>query len=130
MFWARNVPAILLSRMLSGIAIALAVTITPLYISEIAPPDIRGLLNTLPQLSCSMGMFLAYLLVFAISLTDTPTWRGMLSIVSVYSVAYFSLAVFYLPESPPWLVSKGRISEAKRVLQRIRGVEDVSGDTK
>ncbi|CAL5197386.1 unnamed protein product [Lathyrus oleraceus] len=128
MFWARNVPAILLSRMLSGIAIALAVTITPLYISEIAPPDIRGLLNTLPQLSCSMGMFLAYLLVFAISLTDTPTWRGMLSIVSVYSVAYFFLAVIYLPESPPWLVSKGRISEAKIVLQRIRGVEDVSGE--
>ncbi|XP_058764525.1 monosaccharide-sensing protein 2-like [Vicia villosa] len=128
MLWAPNVPVILFSRLLSGIGIALAMTITPLYISEIAPPDIRGLLNTLPQLSCSMGMFLAYLLVFTISLTELPSWRGMLAAVSVYSVVYFFLAVFYLPESPPWLVSKGRISEAKRVLQRIRRVEDVSGE--
>ncbi|CAI8608891.1 unnamed protein product [Vicia faba] len=128
MLWAPNVPVILLSRLLSGIGIALAITITPLYISEIAPPDIRGLLNTLPQLSCSMGMFLAYLLVFTISLTELPSWRGMLAVVSVHSVVYFFLAVFYLPESPPWLVSKGRISEAKSVLQRIRRVEDVSGE--
>jgi hypothetical protein len=54
----------------------------------------------------------------------------MLGIVSIHSVADFFLAIFYLPESPPWLVSKGRISEAKRVLRRIRGVEDVSGDNK
>jgi hypothetical protein len=54
----------------------------------------------------------------------------MLGIVSIPSIVYFFLAVFYLPESPPWLVSKGRISEAKKVLQRIRCVDDVSGDNK
>ena len=54
----------------------------------------------------------------------------MLGVVSVPAVAYFFLAVLYLPESPPWLVSKGRITEAKKVLQRIRGTDDVSGDSK
>ena len=130
MLWAPNVLAVLFSRLLDGVAIALAMTLTPLYISEIAPPDIRGLLNTLPQFSCSGGMFVAYIWVFSMSLLESPSWRAMLGVVSIPSVAYFFLAVFYLPESPPWLVSKGRIPEAEKVLQRIRGVEDVSGDAK
>ncbi|KAK7262781.1 hypothetical protein RJT34_30361 [Clitoria ternatea] len=128
MLWAPNVVVVLFSRLLDGIANALTITLTPLYISEIAPPDIRGTLNTLPQFSCSTGMFLAYIMVFALSLMDSPSWRVMLGVVSIPSVAYFFLAVFYLPESPPWLVSKGRIPEAKKVLQRIRGVEDVTGE--
>lgn len=127
MMWAPNVSVVLFSRLLDGVAIALAITLTPLYISEIAPPDIRGTLNTLPQFSCSGGMFVAYIMVFSMSLMDSPSWRAMLGVVSVPSVAYFLLAVFYLPESPPWLVSKGRLTEATKVLQRIRGVEDVSG---
>ncbi|KAJ1413353.1 Sugar transporter, conserved site [Sesbania bispinosa] len=128
MLWAPNVTVILLARLLDGIALALTMTLTPLYISEIAPPDIRGTLNTLPQFSCSAGMFVAYSMVFSMSLMDSPSWRAMLGIVSIPAVAYFLIAVFYLPESPPWLVSKGRIHEAKKVLQRIRGVEDVSGE--
>ncbi|KAE9614563.1 putative major facilitator, sugar transporter, major facilitator superfamily [Lupinus albus] len=125
---ASSVKVILLARLLDGVAIALTATITPLYISEIAPPDIRGQLNTFPQFSSSSGMFVAYIMVFSLSLVDSPSWRAMLGVVSIPSVVFFLLAVFYLPESPPWLVSKGRISEAKKVLQRIRGVEDVSGE--
>ncbi|XP_052723918.1 monosaccharide-sensing protein 2 [Vigna angularis] len=128
MLWAPNVTVVLLSRLLDGIALALSITLTPLYISEIAPPDIRGTLNTLPQFSCSGGMFLAYIMVFSLSLLDSPSWRAMLAVVSIPSVAYFLLAVFYLPESPPWLVSKGRVTEAKKVLQRLRNSEDVSGE--
>ncbi|KAL1370667.1 hypothetical protein HN51_000903 [Arachis hypogaea] len=128
MLWAPNVAFIVFSRLLDGIGIALAVTITPVYISEIAPPEIRGLLNTLPQFSCSLGMFLAYIWMFSMSLLESPSWRAMLGVVSIPSVAYFFLVVFFLPESPPWLVSKSRISEARKVLQRIRGQEDVSGE--
>ncbi|AES97066.1 monosaccharide-sensing protein 2 [Medicago truncatula] len=128
MLWARNVTVILLSRIIKGAAVALAVTFNPLYISEIAPPDIRGQLNTLPQFSCSVGMFLAYILVFIISLMPSPSWRVMLSVISIPSVVYFLLTVFYLPESPRWLVSKGRIVEAEKVLKRLRRVNDVSGE--
>ncbi|KAL0324822.1 UNVERIFIED_CONTAM: Monosaccharide-sensing protein 2 [Sesamum radiatum] len=94
MLWSPNVYVLLLARLLDGFGIGLAVTLVPLYISETAPSEIRGLLNTLPQFTGSGGMFLAYL--------------------------------FYLPESPRWLVSKGKMLEAKRVLQNLRGREDVS----
>lgn len=129
MFFAPNVAVILVARIVNGVAIGLAYTLNPLYISEVAPADIRGQLNTFTQFACSGGMFLAYVMVFLMSLTDSPSWRLMLGVISIPAVAYFLLTVFYLPESPRWLVSKGRILEAERVLKRLRGTDDVSGDT-
>ncbi|XBJ17221.1 hypothetical protein VPH35_008672 [Triticum aestivum] len=128
MLWAPNVYVLLLARLIDGFGIGLAVTLVPLYISETAPTDIRGLLNTLPQFSGSGGMFLSYCMVFTMSLMPQPDWRIMLGVLSIPSLMYFALTVFYLPESPRWLVSKGRMAEAKRVLQGLRGREDVSGE--
>ncbi|KAL6507615.1 Monosaccharide-sensing protein 2 [Orobanche gracilis] len=128
MLWAPNVYILLLARLLDGFGVGLAVTLVPVYISETAPPEIRGLLNTFPQFTGSVGMFLSYCMVFGMSLMDSPSWRLMLGVLSIPSTIYFVLAVFYLPESPRWLVSKGKMKEAKRVLQKIRGRQDVSGE--
>lgn len=128
MLWAPNVYILLLARLLDGFGIGLAVTLVPVYISETAPPEIRGLLNTLPQFTGSAGMFLSYCMVFGMSLKDSPSWRLMLGVLSIPSIIYFVLAMFFLPESPRWLVSKGKMKEAKKVLQKIRGREDVSGE--
>ncbi|XP_019187386.1 PREDICTED: monosaccharide-sensing protein 2-like [Ipomoea nil] len=128
MLWSPNVYVLLIARLLDGFGIGLAVTLVPLYISETAPSEIRGLLNTLPQFTGSGGMFLAYCMIFGMSVTTAPSWRLMLGVLSIPSLLYFALTVFYLPESPRWLVSKGRMVEAKRVLQKLRGREDVSGE--
>ncbi|KAJ3681994.1 hypothetical protein LUZ60_014567 [Juncus effusus] len=128
MLWAPNVYILLLARLIDGFGIGLAVTLVPVYISETAPADIRGLLNTLPQFTGSIGMFLSYCMVFGMSLTPRPEWRIMLGILSIPSLLFFALTIFYLPESPRWLVSKGKMAEAKRVLQGLRGREDVSGE--
>ncbi|CAI0471327.1 unnamed protein product [Linum tenue] len=128
MLWSPNVYVLLLARLLDGFGIGLAVTLVPVYISETAPPEIRGLLNTLPQFTGSGGMFLSYCMVFGMSLMETPNWRLMLGVLSIPSLVYFGLTIFFLPESPRWLVSKGRMLEAKQVLQRLRGREDVSGE--
>ena len=127
MLWSPNVYVLLLARLLDGFGIGLAVTLVPVYISETAPPEIRGLLNTLPQFTGSGGMFLSYCMVFGMSLMEAPSWRVMLGVLFIPSIIYFLLTVFFLPESPRWLVSKGRMLEAKKVLQRLRGREDVSG---
>ncbi|XP_023638170.1 monosaccharide-sensing protein 3 [Capsella rubella] len=128
MFWSPNVYVLLFARLLDGFGIGLAVTLVPIYISETAPSEIRGLLNTFPQFCGSGGMFLSYCLVFGMSLQESPSWRLMLGVLSIPSIAYFVLAAFFLPESPRWLVSKGRMDEARQVLQRLRGREDVSGE--
>ncbi|KAL3627733.1 Monosaccharide-sensing protein 2 [Castilleja foliolosa] len=128
MLWAPNVYVLLLGRLLDGFGVGLAVTLVPVYISETAPPEIRGLLNTFPQFTGSVGMFLSYCMVFGMSLKESPSWRLMLGVLSIPSMIYFVLALLFLPESPRWLVSKGRMKEAKKVLQKIRGREDVSGE--
>lgn len=127
MLWSPNVFVLCVARLLDGFGIGLAVTLVPVYISETAPPDIRGLLNTLPQFTGSGAMFLSYCMIFGMSLMTSPSWKLMLGVLSIPSLIYFGLTVFYLPESPRWLVSKGKMVEAKKVLQRLRGVEDVSG---
>ncbi|KAJ6682370.1 hypothetical protein OIU74_020585 [Salix koriyanagi] len=128
MLWAPNVYVLLLARLLDGFGVGLAVTLIPLYISETAPSEMRGQLNTLPQFMGSGGMFLSYCMVFFMSIMDSPSWRLMLGTLSIPAVIYLALTLFFLPESPRWLVSKGKMIEAKRILQRLRGREDVSGE--
>ncbi|GAB4848369.1 Monosaccharide-sensing protein 2 [Ancistrocladus abbreviatus] len=128
MFWSPNVYILLLGRLLDGFGVGLAVTLVPVYISETAPSEIRGQLNTLPQFTGSGGMFMSYCMVFGMSLMDSPSWRLMLGVLSLPSLLYLALTVFYLPESPRWLVSKGRMDEAKQVLQSLRSREDVTGE--
>jgi MFS family permease len=128
MSWAPTVYILIMGRILVGSAIGLAATIAPILISESAPAEIRGQLATLPQLMGSGGLFLAYVMDFALSLQTTVNWRFMLGILSVPSIMYVLVGVLFLPESPRWLVSKGRMLEAKTVLQNLRDREDVTGE--
>ncbi|KAK3155752.1 hypothetical protein QOZ80_2BG0207080 [Eleusine coracana subsp. coracana] len=128
MMWSPNVYVLLLSRLVDGFGIGLAVTLVPVYISETAPPEIRGLLNTLPQFTGSGGMFLSYCMVLAMTLSPQPNWRLMLGVLFLPSLLYLLVTVCFLPESPRWLVSKGRMKEARAVLQMLRGRDDVDGE--
>jgi len=128
MLWSPNVLVLLLARLVDGFGVGLAVTLVPVYISETAPPEIRGLLNTLPQFTGSFGMFFSYCMIFYMTLGDHPSWRFMLGVLFLPSLAYLALTLLYLPESPRWLVSKGRMKEARAILQMLRGREDVSGE--
>ncbi|RCV20433.1 hypothetical protein SETIT_4G055400v2 [Setaria italica] len=128
MMWSPNVVVLLLARLVDGFGVGLAVTLVPVYISETAPPEIRGLLNTLPQFTGSFGMFFSYCMIFYMTLAPSPSWRFMLGVLSLPSLAYLALTVLYLPESPRWLVTKGRMKEARAILQMLRGREDVSGE--
>eukprot|EP00249_Psilotum_nudum_P019537 c27303_g1_i1 orf=364-2727(+) len=128
MAWSPTIYVLMIGRLVDGFGIGLAVTIAPLFISETAPAEIRGELNTLPQLAGSGGMLLAYSMAFGWSLSSYVRWRMMLGVLLIPSLIYLALGIFFLPESPRWLVSKGKMLEAKQVLQQLRNREDVLGE--
>lgn len=111
-------------RFISGMAIgALSMSVT-VYQSELAPPHIRGRLTTMFQLCITFGIVLAAAMNVALETTEWG-WRISYGGNGVFAVLMFSLMIF-MPESPRWLVEKGRTNEAKAVLYTIRQDEEVN----
>jgi sugar porter (SP) family MFS transporter len=117
-------PAILiLSRVVLGLAIGLASTNVPVYLSEVAPPHARGWVVSLFQLAVTIGIVVAYLTDYAFA--GIEGWRWMLGLAVVPALV-FGAGMFFLPETPRWLIHRGHHAVAHRVLVRIRDVADVN----
>ncbi len=122
-------------RMLGGTAIGLASSLSPMYISEIAPVAMRGRLVSVNQLTIVVGILLAQIIDWALvsglpvgasddfiinSWYGTTGWRWMFAITAVPSLL-FLLGMCIVPESPRWLVKNARSEEAVQILSRIGG---------
>ena len=124
-------------RIIGGLGIGIVSIVSPMYISEISPAKIRGTMVALYQLAVTMGLLLAYLVNYAIlSASDTAVyaspffqkimssemWRGMLGSESIVTVLFFIIA-FFIPESPRWLIVRGRDDAAMKVFRRLKADE-------
>jgi SP family galactose:H+ symporter-like MFS transporter len=116
---------LILGRIVVGLGIGLASGTVPVYISEISPAKDRGWQVSLFQLAITVGILLAYLVDYLFAAIQG--WRWMLGL-AVVPAAIFGLGMYFLPESPRWLVKQGRRSEAKEVLARVRGTSDVGAE--
>jgi sugar porter (SP) family MFS transporter len=106
-------------RFIGGIGVGASSVIGPMYIAEIAPAHLRGRLVTAFQLNVVAGIVLSYFSNYWISqIITNDAWRWMLGVITLPSVIFFVL-VFFIPDSPRWLVLKNRIKEAIMVLQRL-----------
>ena len=117
-------------RFIAGLAIGGSSVLGPMYIAEIAPAKWRGRLVGFFQFNVVFGILLAYLsnyLIGTMSLGETE-WRWKLGI-SALPAALFFLMLFAIPRSPRWLVKKGRLEEAGRVLMQL-GDSDEQEDLK
>jgi MFS transporter, SP family, galactose:H+ symporter len=110
------------SRVVLGIAIGIASFTAPLYLAEVAPEYIRGAMISTYQLMITIGILVAFLSDTAFSYSGS--WRWMLGIIAIPG-ALFLLGVLFLPDSPRWLLMRGRRQEGIDVLQRLRGDSDV-----
>lgn len=131
-------------RIIGGVGIGIVSIVSPIYISEVSPAKIRGTLVSLYQLAVTMGFLLAYLMNWiidanidpslALRMTEgtlqasditlwqkmmhTEAWRGMLGSETIPALLFF-LIIFFIPESPKWLIVKGKLDKASAVLQKI-----------
>ena len=118
---APNVGVLVLFRVVLGLAVGTAALIVPLYLSEIAPTEIRGAISSLNQLMITVGILLAFI-VNAL-LADSGAWRWMLGLAVLPSVVLL-VGMFFMPETPRWLVSRGRDDNARDVLLQSRTEEE------
>lgn len=134
----------LLARFLGGIGIGMASGLSPMYIAEIAPAAVRGKLVSLNQMTIVLGILGAqivnWLIADPIPASFTPAdicsswngqmgWRWMFWGATFPAIAFFLLALF-IPESPRWLVMKGKIDQARVILKRIGGDEYAESEIK
>lgn len=118
------------SRVAGGLAIGAASVLAPMYISEVAPASVRGRLASLQQMAIVLGLFSAFLsndilarLAGGAGATfwlGAPAWRWMFGMEAVPAVA-FLIGVLLIPESPRFLVARGRRNDARRIFARIGG---------
>ena len=122
---APSVAVLLVFRFVLGLGVGTASALVPAYISESAPTDVRGSLSSLFQFAITIGILLAYLVNAAFAPADI--WRWPLALAVIPAAVLF-VGMYFMPETPRWLVSKGREEEARRVLGRTRTEEEVEDE--
>jgi SP family galactose:H+ symporter-like MFS transporter len=115
---AWSVPVLLIGRLILGISIGMLSFTAPIYLAEIAPENIRGSMVSFYQLMITIGILVAYLSDLAFSYSGN--WHWMLGIIAIPGALFF-IGIFSLPDSPRWLMMRGRKEEATQVLLRLRG---------
>jgi SP family galactose:H+ symporter-like MFS transporter len=122
-----DVNLLILGRIAVGIAIGIASEVTPLYISEMSPSRMRGSLVSLNQLAITIGIVVSYLVDF--SLSAFQGWRYMLGLAAIPAVI-LGVGMLPLPDTPRWLINHNEPDNARKVLKRIRGKDDVEDEVK
>ena len=124
-------------RIIGGVGIGIVSIVSPIYISEVSPAKIRGTLVSLYQLAVTVGFLMAYLANWVIDsnintaltfgdpnlslwerVMNTEAWRGMLGSETLPALLFF-FVIFFIPESPKWLIVKGKMEKASAVLSKI-----------
>ncbi|MCP4181359.1 MAG: sugar porter family MFS transporter [bacterium] len=116
-----HVYMLIVSRFFIGISVGIASFVTPIYIAEIAPRQIRGGMIALFQFLIVLGIALAFLVDSA--LTPFGAWRYMLGSISIPGVIML-IGLFFLPESPRWLMLFGRKKESERILKKLNRTDE------
>ena len=116
----RDLVEFAVARLVGGVAIGIASTLSPLYIAEISPAQKRGLLVCLNQLAIVTGILLSYSVNYLLTGAGPANWRWMFASAALPSIAFF-LTLLFIPESPRWLMQKGREQEAATFLAQMVG---------
>ncbi|OEL13632.1 Sugar transport protein 1 [Dichanthelium oligosanthes] len=123
---AKNVAMLIIGRIFLGIGVGFSNQSVPLYLSEMAPAKMRGMLNISFQLMITIGILAANLInYFTAKIAGGWGWRIGLGLAAVPAVIMVGGSIF-LPDTPNSLVARGKVEKARAMLRRIRGTDDVA----
>ena len=115
---SQSVLQLIIGRLIIGIAIGIGSCVSPVYTSELSPERERGWLVNLFVTSIQIGVFLSFVIGYAFS--HAGNWRWMIAL-GIIPAVILGIAVFFIPESPRWLIGRDRVNEAFQILKRIYG---------
>ncbi|CAI9100410.1 OLC1v1037407C1 [Oldenlandia corymbosa var. corymbosa] len=124
---AKNVAMLIVGRCLLGFGIGFGNQSVPLYLSEMAPAKIRGMVNQLFQLTTCLGILVANLIDYVFQNKHPWGWRLCLGLAALPASLMFVGGLF-LPETPNSLVEQGKLGQARRVLEKVRGTPNVDAE--
>ncbi len=122
----RNLTEFVIARLIGGVGVGMASMLSPLYIAEVSPANIRGRLVSLNQITIITGMMFVCIVNWLIASPEKESWnvqggwRWMLASEPLPAMV-FLVALFFVPESPRWLTKQGKRNEALAILTRISG---------
>ncbi|MDM3870032.1 sugar porter family MFS transporter [Porticoccus sp. W117] len=135
---ANSFVTLVIARMIGGFGVGAALIIAPMYIAEIAPPKLRGRMVSFNQLNIVIGISTAFFtnyLILKLGQSESQlattlnmgqwNWRWMLGIEALPAIVYFGL-LFFVPESPRWLIMQKQEKKALGIFARIAGPEAAS----
>ncbi|KAG8530233.1 uncharacterized protein KY384_004733 [Bacidia gigantensis] len=113
-----NIATLAIGRFISGLGAGSALVVVPIYISEICPPEKRGLFGAMTQILCNLGILISQTLGYFLSYGNM--WRVILATAGCVAVVQF-FCLTLVPESPQWLAEHGKPDGGKNLLRRLRG---------
>ncbi|WP_145232804.1 glucose transporter GlcP [Staphylococcus arlettae] len=113
LFIAPNITILVIGRLIIGLAVGGSMATVPVYLSEMAPTELRGSLGTLNQLMITIGILSAYIVNYAFA--DIEGWRWMLGLAVVPSIILL-IGIVFMPESPRWLLEHRSEQAARDVM--------------
>lgn len=124
--YAPTVQWLIAMRIVIGVAIGITSFVVPMYIAEVSPMRHRGKLVTLNQLMITIGILVSYISDYLLSNDQNPeSWRWMFGVGFIPALILL-VGMFFLPESPRWLISKNKWLEGEKVLRSIEDPELVN----